>query len=50
MMKPLDETAEEKNYLINSGPPSQWDGALGIKNSLGGSLRPREIQMPGGEE
>ena len=39
-----------ENYIMNPGAPSQWDGALGIENSLGGSLRPREIQMPGGEK
>ena len=34
---------------MNLGAPSQWVRALGIENSLGGPLRPREIQMPGGE-
>ena len=32
---------------MNLGAPSQWVRALGIENSLGGPLRPREIQMPG---
>ena len=35
---------------MNLGSPPQWDGALGIKNSPGGTLRPREIQMPGGKK
>ena len=35
---------------MSPGTPSQWDGALGIENSPGGSLGPREIQMPGKKE
>ena len=41
-----DETMRKLKWY-NEGPPSHWDGALGVENSPGGALRPREIQMSG---
>ena len=41
-----DETMRKLKWY-NEGPPSHWNWALGVENSPGGALRPREIQMSG---